>query len=98
MKNAERIYKEYMNRLMPGRMELVILETEDWTNNFAIIETKWEGDELEEFAAKKDYTLYWIATGDTRPQPIRAYSKLNNALAAFHQLRYTESAYTEYPF
>lgn len=97
MKNAERIYKEYMERLMPGKMELIILETEDWTNNFAVIQTNWEGSELEELTIK-DYSLYWIPSGDIRPQPIRAYSKLNNAIAAFFQLKYSQSKYTEYPF
>lgn len=94
MKNAERIYKEYMDRLMPGKMELIILETEDWTNNFAVIQSSWEFEGM----TKEDYTLYWIASGETRPQPIRAYSELNNAIAAFFQLKYSMSRYTEYPF
>lgn len=97
MKNAERIYKEYMNSLMRDKMKLVILETEDWTNNFAIIKTDWRSEKIEEFI-KKDYTLYWIPTGTKSPQPIRAYDKLSEALSVFHLLRYEVANYTEYPF
>lgn len=97
MKNAERIYKEYMNRIMGDKMTLVILETEDWTNNFAVIKTDWRGEDIEAFT-KEDYTLYWIPSGTKDPQPIRAYDKLNEVLSVFHLLRYEVANYTEYPF
>ena len=97
MRNAERIYREYMNRIAPMKMTLVILEQDGWTNNFAIIKTDWEDKAYSKFA-KTDYTIFWIDNDEKLPQPIRAYSDLSKALSAFHLLRYEAATYTEYPF
>ena len=96
MKDAVRTYKEYIKRVAEAGgmyMTLVLCETSDWTDNFAIImtrETTPSGHIIEE------YDLYYIDLRD--PKPLRTFDTLKEAQTAFFALRYNSATYTEYPF